>query len=72
MARAGLILVGLGLVSTSLGALLQGHPFHQNYYGAAVHAPIALLIGAAAMIVAIFWRKVTETTDSRAHRKRPK
>jgi len=68
-ARFGLALVGLGLLSVSLGHLLRGHMFYQSYSGGAVFVPIGLFVGALIIYFAVFGKDEKQPREAPKKRK---
>ena len=57
--RRGRVMLGLmGIVIISLGSrtLTQGKLHYSNWWGGAVFAPFAIIVGAMVVVVAIRWK----------------
>ena len=55
--RAGIIAIGATIFSLGLATLLKGKLQYSNYWGGAVFAPYALLIGPLVVLVGIVARR---------------
>jgi hypothetical protein len=51
--RAALGVAGLTILLLGLGTLLRGHLEYPNYWGGAVFAPFAILVGLLVIVVAV-------------------
>lgn len=60
--RIALTFAGLSLVLTGAAGLRTGRLHYQNYWGGSVFAPLAIVVGIAALVVVIVrWRSLNET-----------
>ena len=55
--RNSLVLIGVMIAASGIVAFVRGNLHYSNYWGGAVFAPNAILIGGLVIVVAFRWGK---------------